>query len=248
MSGNESSAGAMPGGVPAPGGGQLSRVFRMFTEPKAAFRELAVQPRWIVALVVVVAASLLAQLVLAPRLDFETTIRQTMEQRGGQVDEAQLEQAVKGAEKGAAVFRYLSPLVIPLMFLVIAAVYFLGLKVLGSDAPYPAIFATCIHAALPASVVSSLLFAGVAWPRDSLTGQEAETLLKSSLGAWLSPDTAKPLLALAKAVDIFSIWQWVLLVLGFQIVGRVSRGKAVALVAVVWGVWIAGKVLLAVVL
>lgn len=249
MSTDGTGADALPGNAPAPTGGQVSRVLRMFTAPTAVFGELASQPRWLVAMVVVVAASLLAQLVIAPRIDLEATIRESIEQRGsGQVDEAQLEQAVKAAEKGATIFRYLSPLLIPLIYLAIAAVYFLGVKVLGSETPYPAVFSTCVHAAVPPSVVSSFLLAAVAWPRDHLTGQEIETLVRSSVGAWLSPDTAKPLLALAKAVDIFSIWQWVLLVLGFEIVGRLSRGKAVGLVAVVWGVWIAGKVLMAVVL
>ncbi len=238
-----------PSTTPQAQGGQFTRVVKMFTQPTAAFAELAARPTWLVALVVLVAASLAVQAVLVPRIDLEATIRQSMEERvGDKVDEAQLERMVEGAEKAGRITSYLAPLAIPLVLLVVAAVYFLGLKALGSDTAYPAVFATCVHAAVPPSVVGSAVLAIVAWRRDALTAQEIPNLVKSHLGAWLPPDTAKPLLALANAVDLFNVWQWILLVLGFEIVARVGRSKAIALVAVVWGVWIAGKVLLAVVL
>lgn len=240
-----------PGAGPpaAPPASQLSRALRTFTEPAAVFKELAAKPTWIVALLIIVVAGFALQLVVAPRVDMEATIRQSMEDRqAGKVDEAQLEQAVDAAAKIGKVTMFVSPVVAPVMFLLIAGVYFLGLKVLGSDGQYLSVFSTYLHAIFPSSLVSSVLIGAVALQRESFPAQEMETMVKSNLAAWLPPDTAKPLAALAGAVDVFSIWQWILLVLGFQIVGRVSRGKAVLLVAVVWGVWILGKVAMAAIL
>lgn len=236
---------------PSAGGGgversQLSRVLRTFTEPAAVFRELAQRPTLFVALLVLVAASVAVQAVIVPRLDMEATIRQSLEQRQqGGVREEEVEKAAQTAGKVGKATMLLSPLLIPVFFLLVAGVYSLGLRVLGSDTPFVPVYATCLHAALPAALVSNLLVVVVALQRDSLAVQEMESLVKSNLAAWLPPETAKPLLALAGALDVFNVWQWFLLVLGLQIVGRVSRGKAIALVAVVWGVWVGAKVLLA---
>jgi len=225
---------------------QLSRVLRTFTEPAAVFRELAQKPSWVVALLVLVGASIVVQAVIVPRLDMEATIRQTLQERQhGTVNEQEVEKAARTAGRVGKITMLLSPLLVPVAFLLVAGVYSLGLRVLGSETPYVAVYSTCLHAALPASVVSNLLLAVIALQRDSFAAQELESLLKSNLAAWLPPDTAKPLLALAGALDVFTVWQWVLLVLGLEIVGRVSRGKAVALVAVVWGGWIGIKVLAA---
>ncbi len=238
------------GEPPAGSGGversQLSRVLRTFTEPAAVFRELAQRPTWLVALLVLVAASLAVQAVIVPRLDMEATIRQSLEQRQqGGVKEEEVERAAQTAGKVGKATMLLSPLLIPLFFLLVAGVYLLGLRALGSDIPFVSVYATCLHAALPAALVSNVLVAAVALQRDSLAAQEMESLVKSNLAAWLPPETAKPLLSLAGALDVFNVWQWILLVLGLEIVGRVRRGKAIALVAVVWGGWIGVKVLLA---
>lgn len=231
--------------APAPPGGGLPRVFRVFTEPVAVFRELATSPTWLAPLLVIGCVSVATQLLLVPRLDFEATVRQGMSERVSQMSDEQVNKAVEVGGKMARYSMYASPLAIPVVYLALAGIYFLGLKAMGSLTEYKPVFSTVVHAALPAAVVSSVLLAVVAMQRGSFAAQELERMVRSSLGAWLPPETSKPLLAIAGVLDIFNVWQWVLLVLGLQIVGGVTRAKAVTLVALVWGVWALGKVGLA---
>ena len=56
-------------------------------------------------------------------------------------------------------------------------------------------------------------------------------------------DTLGLLLAsLASSIDLFSIWCAILLVIGYSVVGKVSRGKAAGAVIGLWVLWIAIKV------
>lgn len=223
-------------------GAQVSRLFRMFTQPSAALRELLGAPSWLVPLVAMVLVAFAAQLVIAPRLDWEGTVRQSVQEgRRGELSEEAVEQGVEAASKIGRVTMYASPLLAPVMYLLLAGLYFLGLKALGSPTEYKPVFATLLHAVFPPQLVSSVLLAVVASNRGSFIAQDLETMLKSSVAGWLPPETAKPIMAFAGVLDVFNVWQWVLLVLGFQIVGRVSRGKAVALLIVAWGVWAVGK-------
>lgn len=156
-----------------------------------------------------------------------------------------MDRAVELGGKTAGVIRWLTPVTVPLMFLALGGLYFIGLKAVGSTAEFKPVFATVLHANVPPMVVSSLVTAAAVLKRASFTAQELEGMVKSNLGALL-PDTAsKPLVALAGLIDVFNIWQWILLAVGLAIVGRVSRGRVIAILVVIWGVWGLGKMGLA---
>ena len=53
---------------------------------------------------------------------------------------------------------------------------------------------------------------------------------------------ANPVLhSLLQSLDAFSIWVIVLLVLGYAIAAKVSRGKAAGLVVTLWALYVLGK-------
>lgn len=231
---------ASPPDTAGPAGGPLTTVWQAFLDPLAAFRSLAVRPQWFWALVVIVLVSLTTQLVVASRMDLESTIRQGIAERqrdGQELNDAQVEQAVKAARAVSRVAMMSAPVAVPLVFALLAGIYLGMLRLVGSDIGFPSTFATVLHAALPPAVVGSALTVVVVLQREVLRISEMRGLVKSSLAAVLPEGTAKPLTALASVVDLFNIWQWILLILGLSIVGRVRRGQAVAVVAVAWGGW-----------
>jgi len=221
------------------GAAALSRVWRAFTAPAEVFREIAARPTWVWPLVVMIVLSVASQLVIAPRIDFDATIRQSMEQSssGRQLTEEQMDKAVSVAKKVAGVTMYVSPLGVPVLYLLIGGLYFLLLKLVGSDTEYGRVFSGVMHAMLPADIVKSVLLTVVAWRKESFVATDLETMLRSNLAAWL-PDTApKATIALGGVLDVFNVWKWILLVLALEIIGRVERKKAIGIVATVWGVW-----------
>jgi hypothetical protein len=237
----------IPPAQEAPSGSALSRVWRVFTQPTAVFTELAATPTWLAPLVFIVLMSVAAQLVVAPRLDMAGTIRQSIAERSSnqKLSEEQIDKMVEMGSKWAGVTRWLWPVMVPLMFLALGGIYFIGLKAVGSTAEFKPVFATVLHANVPPTLVSSVVMAATVLKRASFTAQELEGMVKSSLGSMLPEGTAKPLVALAGLIDVFNIWQWILLAIGLAIVGRVSRGRVIAILVVIWGVWGLGKMGLA---
>jgi hypothetical protein len=230
------------------GGGAVSRLFRVFTEPTAVFHELAATPTWVPPLVFVLVLSVAMQLVVGPRLDMEGTVRQSIAERsqsGQEMSDEQMDRMVEMGSKTGRIMQWLTPVTVPVVFLILAGVYLLGLKAVGSGAEFKPVFATVLHANVPAAVLSSAVLALTAVRRATFTAQELEGMVRSNLGAFLPDTVPKPLVAFARVIDVFNIWQWILLAIGLTIVGKVSRGKVVGVLAVVWGVWALGKMGLA---
>ena len=228
--------------TPAPEVGELSgaalaRVWRVFTAPLDVFREIAARPTWLWPLVVMVVLSVVGQLVVAPRIDFDATIRQSMEQGGRQLTDEQMDQAISISKKVAKVTMFVSPLFVPVLYLLIGGLYFLLLKLLGSEAEYGRVFSGTLFAVLPADIVKSVLLTVVASQKEAFPATELETMLKSNVAAWLPESAPGATVALGGVLDIFNVWKWILLVLALEVIGRVERKKAVGLVAAVWGVW-----------
>ncbi len=224
---------------------RLGQVVRMFYEPSAVFRELAHRPSWVWPVLILVVFSLASQLVIAPRIDMEGTIREQMAKSGRPVTEEQLEQAVAVGGKFAKLTMYTTPLMIPIMFLILAGLYTLGLRLVGGDTAFGKVFSGISHALLPPSLVSGALMLVVALQRDSLLASEFPHLVKSSVASWLGPDAHRVLVAAGSVLDVFNLWQWVLVVLALQIIGKVKRGQAIGIVVVLWGLYTLGKVGLA---
>lgn len=231
--------------IPEPRKSGLGQVVRMFYEPSAVFRELAAHRAWLWPLILVIVLAIGLQILTAPRLDMEGTIREGLE-RFGQADRVSAEQiremaAARGPmQKIGGIVGVL--FFVPVVMVVLAALYLVGLKAAGSEAGFGSTFSMLMYASAPPSIVQTVLTGIVAMGRDSFTQGELQKLVRSSLETWLSPDAPKALLALGSVLDLFNVWYWVLLVLGLEIVGRVKRGPAIAIVAVLWGLYTLGKV------
>lgn len=225
----------------------FGRLVRVFYEPSKVFAEIATRPTWLFAVLVMVLVALAAQLVLAPKIDWDGTIREQLASRSASANlsEAEMARAVESGRKIASVTGYAAPVLVPIVLLVMAGVYFLGLKAFSSQGDFKQVFSMVTHALLPATLVGALLRIVISFTRSSFTAQEIETLVKSSLASFLSADAGKAVKALAGFVDLFVLWQVVLLALGLAIVGKVRKGQAWTILAVVWGIWILGKVALA---
>lgn len=225
----------------------LGRVFRCFTEPRQVFGEIAARPTffWVLCLTAVLSFSV--QLVLSPRIDMEATITQGMSQAGKEITEERLREAVKAAERFRKVGMVLAPMGALAVTLLLGGVYFLALKVAGSEAEYPPVLSAVAHAGFPPSAAQSVLLSVVALARESFPAQEIPGLLKSSVASFLPEDAPKALLAFGGVLDVFNLWYWMLLAWGLAAVGGLSVRKSASVVAVLWGAWTAIRVALALV-
>jgi hypothetical protein len=92
--------------------------------------------------------------------------------------------------------------------------------------------------------VSALITVPLLLTTESIDPEVAQrgSLLASSPAFFLPEDAPRALQALLSSLDVFSIWCIVLLIIGFGVSNRLSKGAAAAVVLVPWVLWIAIKV------
>lgn len=219
----------------------VQRLWMAFTSPAEVFADIGVKPSWVLCLAIMVALGVGAQAVIIPHLDMEGTIRARLADRGGEVTDEQIETIVEQQQKFAKFGPLLAVVIGPIAWAIIAAVFLVMLKIVGSEIDFIKSLSTALHAYWPPSLVATVLTAVLIQRVGQVPQDEIQGLVKSHPGAFLPADAPGWLEALASSFSVFNIWTVVLLVIGFKIVGRLSTGRAVAAALVPWAVWIAGK-------
>ena len=226
----------------------MQRLWMMFTSPAEVFEDIGIKPTWVLAMVILVIVGVGAQAVIMPHVDSEATLRAKLEERGDDFNEAQIENMVEQGEKVAKFAPIIGLVIGPIMWAIMAAVFFLMLKIVGSDADYSRSLSTTLYGYWPPTLVALVLTSVLVQRLGKVPQEELANVVKASLGAFMSPDTPAWLLAVGSTISIFNIWAVVLLIIGFSAVGKISKGKAAVVTLVPWGVWIVAKAALAAVM
>ncbi len=220
----------------------VQRLWMVFTSPTEVFADIGVKPTWVLCLVVMIILGVVTQVVIMPHLDLDATIRASLGDRAAEMGDDKIEEIVAGRQKFAK-FGPLAALVIgPIAWAIMAAVFLVLLKIVGSEIDFIKALSTALHAYWPPSLVASVLACVLVQRMGKIPQDELQNIVKSHPGAFLSPDAPAWLGSLASTFSVFNIWTVVLLVIGFKVVGRISTGRALVVALVPWTVWIAGKV------
>ena len=217
----------------------FGRLVSVLIAPGKTFRSIAERPTWGVALIVLLVLTAGTTMLFFQKLDFEDMVRQQMAEQGRELPPEAAGQLgmMRGCAMGAA-------LGFPVIFYFGVPLLFWGaFTLLGGTLNYKTSLATALHAMMPAAV-GALLSIPVLLGRAEVSAEEAQagSVLASNL-AQFAPDGASPMLiALLASFDVFTIWMVVLLVIGYHIVAKVSKGKAAAVVLGLWLVAILLKV------
>lgn len=225
----------------------FGRPVSVLTSPSATFRSIAERPTAAVALILLILLGCVAGVAMTSKMDTEDLVRAQLEQSGQELSHEEMDGAIAFGEK----MKYIGPtvgiaFVFPLLCLVGAGLVLVILRILGSEIAFRQSFSTFVHGMVPGGV-KSLLALPVILSRGEIPPEAAQSgpPLMSNL-AFLAGDDAGPtVLAALSSVDVFSVWSIALLVIGYSIVGGVSRSKATGAVLVVWLVGVAIKIGLA---
>jgi hypothetical protein len=204
--------------------------------PAAAERRAVAAP-----LLAATFASLLLAAVATPRVDFEGPALDEMDrearrdpQAAQQLTPHEVEEKLAQARKLGAVRSYAAGALGPGLAAVGAALaLMLAFRVAGSRPPFGATLAASSWGLLPIALRSLLLLPAVSRMRGAAPG-DVERALPSSLGAVLAATAPARLVALAYAVDLFSLWAVALVALGMAHAAGTTRARAVAVVAILW--------------
>jgi len=225
--------------------GQAARLWRIFTSPTEVFRDIARKPTWILVLLLTTLVAVGAQLATLPHLDMEATIRAGMGQRSPDMDDEQIEKIAERASSFAWVGAAASVVIVPVIMLAMAGIYLLGLRLAGSETDFAHTFSAVLHAYFPASLTKGVLLVALLQRMGKIPGEAMQNIVKSNPGAFLGAEAPHWQVALGSFFDLFNVWTVVLLVLGLATVGGISRKKAGVVTAVLWGLYLAAKLGLA---
>ena len=229
----------------APPGGmsEVGRLTGIFWEPKPVFQDLAVRPRFWVPLILLTALSLAYMISFSRVVGWETMIRRQMD-TNTRIQQMPAEQKERAIQQGMAIsvpLAYVGATVgMAVGSLAIAGVLLGVMNLLGgAGLKYRQAFSITCYSFLP-SALATILAMVVMFLKDP-EDFDLQNPLPLNLGAFLSsPETAAWLKALARSVDLFTIWIILLMALGFSTAAgkRLPFGKALTLIVLPWAVFV----------
>lgn len=225
----------------------VSAVVGTFSRPSETFRRLVARPTWWLPLVLIIASTAAAWLVVSPKMDMDRTIRESIEKRaeksGRTIPPEAMNRQVELSRKLMPMFFGVALAGSAVLLFFPALVFWGSAKAMGADARYKQLLSIWGHASLP-NVLGTLLGIPIflQLPDGSLTQEGVGEVVKSNVGAFLDPSAPAPLRAFAGSLDVFSLSALFLLVLGFRRLPGLSKGAATATPVVLWLVYVIGKV------
>ena len=209
-------------------------MFSIYTAPTAVFTRLQEKPTWIIPLIITLVATLAITALSVHYVDWSGQREQMLEQfeeRG--MTEEQQEQALERMEAFTdnPLMRYGFPLLGAIItqlvaFFFLALVYNLSLPLLGATGNFTRVMCVTAWAglvAVPAVIVRAIL-----------TIVSKSTEVSTSL-LLVAPNISNGFLkTILSRVDLFTIWQLILVAIGLKVMFDIKGSKSYWLVAAVW--------------
>jgi Yip1 domain len=224
----------------------FGRIVGVFISPKQTFASIAERPSWIAPLLLMIVLATAVGALLNTKMNWGEYIRHKAEEnsRFAQLSEEQKDRAVAGQVKFWSGFSYgIGVVAVPISALIFALIYWGAFNLFcGAGLGYGSSFAITTHAFLPTAISSILAL--IILPLKSYGDVDPESVVATSLHAFLPEDAPKALAALGNSLELFWIWVLVLVAIGFAAARpkKIKLGASFAIVFGLWAVWVLGKV------
>lgn len=197
--------------------GVLKRIFGMIFSPSATYADISRQPKIAKALIFILGLMVVFTAVTIPSM--MNVLKKSMPSNIPQGATPPMAVLTAGVIFGVLV-------TLPITWLLVSAIYKVIFIITGEDRPFEQVFAVNLYAQVPI-LLGMLIKAVIILIKPSLNLQSVRT----SLALLLPPSKAtSPIYALLSTFDLFSIWTYVLVAVGFITVFKISRKKAYTIV------------------
>jgi len=213
-----------------------ARIVDTFIAPSKTFIDLRRNSSWWAPWLLSSVVSLAFIFVMGSQIGFEQISKNSIAQspRADQFDKLPPEQQAKQLQLTTTITRYVSyslPIIQLIGLVVIAAVLMATFKFgAGADVPFKTSLAIVAYGSLPGIIGAVLgiisMFAGV-----DPAGFNAQNPVATNPAHFMDPTGNKFLYGMASALDVFILWNIVLIGIGFACNSKVKRSTAIAIVA-----------------
>ncbi len=217
--------------------GFFQKWFNMYFSPEKSFRGIDEKPDWFWPVLIVAFLSAAILFVIAPIMH-QTQIEHLMELKN--LSHAEAEQMLA---KTAGVQKFILPISTFIMIFVSQIVvafffYLVGTVFMGGAIPYVKVLAMWAYTSLAVGIVAMAVRVPVILAKKTIAVQ-------TNLAAFLSPDSKGTVLyKFFAAFDVFTLWQLILMTIGFTVVYKFSSKKSAIAVFGLWAVWVIFSVVL----
>lgn len=219
----------------------VGRLIGVFFTPKETFASIAQRPSWVLPVVVMTVLGMGVGFALNQRVNWRDVASKRIEEssRASQLSPEQKEQQLAMSEKISPAIAYCIGAFVPILLAVIVGGVMLGAFNLlgGANANFKVSMGIVAHAYF-VSIISSLLFVLILYLRPPGT-VDLENPVAANVAAFLPDGTAKWLVTLGTAIDLFSFWIMTLIAIGFAAFNpkKLKFGSAFGIVLSVWAVY-----------
>jgi hypothetical protein len=213
-----------------------ARIVNTFIAPTRTFTDLRRNASWWAPWLLISIFSLLFVFVMGKQIGFEQISKNSIAQssRAEQFEKLPPDQQAKQLQLSTTITRYISyslPLLNLIIFVLIASVLMATFNFgAGASLPFKTSLAIVIYGSLPGIIGAVLgiisMFAGV-----DPAGFNPRNPVATNPAYFMDPMGNKFLYGLASALDVFIIWNIVVMGIGFACNSKVKRSTAIAIVA-----------------
>jgi Yip1 domain len=225
----------------------MGRIFGVLFSPKSTFEDIARKPSWLLPVIISTILGIIATVALNQRMNWRQYLSEQFEKNPhtAQLAPDQKEKQLDISVKVTTYIVYVAGILGSVLFAVIVAgVMMLAYNLLaGAHATYSQSLAISAHT-LVVGLVSTPIFLLVIFLRDR-GSIDPNNPVATNFAAFLPEDAAKWLMTLCRSIDIFSIWQLILIAIGFAAVNpkKLKGAKPYLIVFSVWGAFVLVKTL-----
>lgn len=211
--------------------GFIQRWIDIYFSPQAAYESIDRKPDWVVPLLVVALIAAVSTFILFPVI-VETQIQQLVDKQGMSYEDAQSQ-----VQQGEVFIKYIGPIgaiisTFVIAFIVAGAFFLVNNFLLGGESPYKKVLSVYSYTTLGIQTVGTIIAVPVMLAKNSFD-------VPFSPAAFLSADMKEDFIyKFLSKFDLFTIWMVVLLIIGFGVIYKFSRGKAATAVVGLWIIWI----------
>jgi hypothetical protein len=169
------------------------------------------------------------------------TQSEQMKKQNPNMSDADIERMSGMTRAMGKVSAFVGPPVMVAWYAIVAGVLLLAFRLMGGEGTYKQAFSTTLYAWMPL-VLFGVIATIVIMARGSFDPMQMATLVKSNPAFLVDMKEQPVLFALLSAIDIFTIWTVILLIVGFAALSKSSIAKSAGIVIALWIVFIVIKI------